>query len=94
MKMHMNADFSPDAHHPEDPRRIHEIFEPFKRTALVYHEEEEEELQPEKRPHVHARPRVHAPFSSETEQPFKNKTAIPLLTRTRGFRRGRTRGPR
>lgn len=36
MKMHMNADFSPNAHHPEDPRRIHEIFEAFKRTGLVY----------------------------------------------------------
>ena len=36
MKMHMNADFSPSAHHPEDPRRIHEIFEAFKRTGLVY----------------------------------------------------------
>ncbi|KAF4120950.1 histone deacetylase 6 [Geosmithia morbida] len=36
MKMHMNADFSPNAHHPEDPRRIHEIFEAFKRNGLVY----------------------------------------------------------
>lgn len=36
MKMHMNADFSPSSHHPEDPRRIHEIFKAFKRTGLVY----------------------------------------------------------
>ncbi|CAG9939480.1 unnamed protein product [Clonostachys rosea f. rosea IK726] len=36
MKMHMNADFSPSAHHPEDPRRIHEIFKAFKRAGLIY----------------------------------------------------------
>jgi histone deacetylase 6 len=36
MKMHMNADFSPSAHHPEDPRRIHEIFRAFQRAGLVY----------------------------------------------------------
>lgn len=36
MKMHMNADFSANAHHPEDPRRIHEIFRAFKRAGLVY----------------------------------------------------------
>lgn len=36
MKLHINADFSPNAHHPEDPRRIHEIFKAFKRTGLVY----------------------------------------------------------
>ncbi|KAK5988684.1 Histone deacetylase clr3 [Cladobotryum mycophilum] len=36
MKLHMNADFSPNAHHPEDPRRIHEIFKAFKRMGLVY----------------------------------------------------------
>ena len=36
MKMHMNADFSPGAHHPEDPRRISEIFEAFKRAGLIY----------------------------------------------------------
>ena len=36
MKLHMNADFSPNAHHPEDPRRIHEIFKAFKKMGLVY----------------------------------------------------------
>lgn len=36
MKMHLNADFNPHAHHPEDPQRIHMIFEAFKREGLVY----------------------------------------------------------
>ncbi|KAJ4228214.1 Histone deacetylase hda1 [Fusarium solani] len=36
MKLHMNADFSPNTHHPEDPRRIHEIFKAFKKAGLVY----------------------------------------------------------
>ena len=36
MKLHMNADFSPHTHHPEDPRRIHEIFKAFKKSGLVY----------------------------------------------------------
>lgn len=36
MKMHMNADFSSNAHHPEDPRRIAEIFKAFQRAGLVY----------------------------------------------------------
>lgn len=36
MKLHMNADFSPNSHHPEDPRRIHEIFKAFKKMGLVY----------------------------------------------------------
>ncbi|KAH7173675.1 uncharacterized protein B0J16DRAFT_276226 [Fusarium flagelliforme] len=36
MKLHMNADFSPNTHHPEDPRRIHEIFKAFKKVGLVY----------------------------------------------------------
>ncbi|KAG6004847.1 hypothetical protein E4U21_000685 [Claviceps maximensis] len=36
MKLHMNADFSPNTHHPEDPRRIHEIFKAFKKSGLVY----------------------------------------------------------
>ncbi|KYK54228.1 Histone deacetylase superfamily [Drechmeria coniospora] len=36
MKLHMNADFSPNTHHPEDPRRIHEIFTAFKKMGLVY----------------------------------------------------------
>ena len=36
MKLHMNADFTPNTHHPEDPRRIHEIFKAFKKAGLVY----------------------------------------------------------
>ena len=36
MKLHMNADFSSNSHHPEDPRRIHEIFKAFKDMGLVY----------------------------------------------------------
>lgn len=36
MKLHMNADYSPNTHHPEDPRRIHEIFQAFKRVGLVF----------------------------------------------------------
>lgn len=36
MKLHMNADFSHNSHHPEDPRRIHEIFKAFKKAGLVY----------------------------------------------------------
>ena len=36
MKMHLNADFNPHTHHPEDPRRVHEIFKAFKDTGLVY----------------------------------------------------------
>lgn len=42
MKLHMNADFSPNTHHPEDPRRIHEIFKAFKKVGLVYTGPEEE----------------------------------------------------
>lgn len=42
MKLHMNADFSPHTHHPEDPRRIHEIFKAFKKNGLVYTGPEEE----------------------------------------------------
>lgn len=36
MKLHMNADFSNHAHHPEDPRRVHEIYKAFKENGLVY----------------------------------------------------------
>lgn len=36
MKLHMNADFSPNSYHPEDPRRIHKIFSAFKRNGLIY----------------------------------------------------------
>lgn len=36
MKLHCNADFSSHPAHPEDPRRIEEIFKAFKRAGLVY----------------------------------------------------------
>ncbi|KXJ86631.1 histone deacetylase [Microdochium bolleyi] len=36
MKLHANADFGPQPHHPEDPRRIEEIFNTFKKAGLVY----------------------------------------------------------
>ena len=36
MKLHMNVDWSPHDHHPEDPRRIEEIFNTFKEGGLVY----------------------------------------------------------
>ncbi|KAL2204457.1 histone deacetylase [Sarocladium strictum] len=36
MKLHMNADFSPNSFHPEDPRRIHAIFKAFKKNGLIY----------------------------------------------------------
>lgn len=36
MKLHMNVDWSPHDHHPEDPRRIEEIFNAFKEHGLVY----------------------------------------------------------
>ncbi|KAF4821254.1 Histone deacetylase clr3 [Colletotrichum tropicale] len=36
MKLHVNADFGATPHHPEDPRRIEEIFKAFKRAGLVY----------------------------------------------------------
>jgi histone deacetylase 6 len=36
MKLHVNADFSPNAHHPEDPRRIEEIIKAFKKNGLLY----------------------------------------------------------
>ncbi|KAK1969001.1 histone deacetylase domain-containing protein [Colletotrichum sublineola] len=36
MKLHVNADFGTTPHHPEDPRRIEEIYKAFKRAGLVY----------------------------------------------------------
>jgi histone deacetylase 6 len=42
MKLHVNVDFSPHAHHPEDPRRIEEIFKTFKKFGLLYNGPEED----------------------------------------------------
>jgi histone deacetylase 6 len=36
MKLHANADFSSNPHHPEDPRRIEEIMKEFKDGGLIY----------------------------------------------------------
>ncbi|RDW95348.1 hypothetical protein BP5796_01111 [Coleophoma crateriformis] len=36
MRLHANADYSTDAHHPEDPRRIEAIMNEFKDADLVY----------------------------------------------------------
>lgn len=36
MKLHANADFSANPHHPEDPRRIDAIMSEFKSANLVY----------------------------------------------------------
>ena len=36
MKLHANADFGPNPHHPEDPSRIEEIMKAFKRAGLIY----------------------------------------------------------
>ncbi|KAK3372787.1 histone deacetylase A-like protein [Lasiosphaeria ovina] len=36
MKLHANADFGPNPHHPEDPSRIEHIMATFKRGGLVY----------------------------------------------------------
>lgn len=36
MKLHANADFGPNPHHPEDPARIEEIMKTFKKAGLVY----------------------------------------------------------
>lgn len=36
MKLHVNVDWSPNDHHPEDPRRIEEIFNIFKEAGLIY----------------------------------------------------------
>ena len=36
MRLHMNVDWSAHDHHPEDPRRIEEIFNAFKERGLIY----------------------------------------------------------
>lgn len=36
MKLHANADFGPNPHHPEDPSRIEHIMRTFKRAGLVF----------------------------------------------------------
>ncbi len=36
MKLHANADFSANPHHPEDPRRIEAIMNEFKKAGLIY----------------------------------------------------------
>jgi len=36
MKLHANADFGPNPHHPEDPSRIEHIMKTFKKAGLVY----------------------------------------------------------
>jgi histone deacetylase 6 len=36
MKLHANADFGPEPHHPEDPARIEEIMKTFKKAGLVF----------------------------------------------------------
>lgn len=36
MKLHANADFSSDTHHPEDPRRIAVIFQHFRDAGLIF----------------------------------------------------------
>ncbi|KAK3954682.1 hypothetical protein QBC32DRAFT_76963 [Pseudoneurospora amorphoporcata] len=36
MKLHANADFGPNPHHPEDPSRIEHIMRIFKREGLVF----------------------------------------------------------
>ncbi|KAH7413432.1 hypothetical protein BKA64DRAFT_568107 [Cadophora sp. MPI-SDFR-AT-0126] len=36
MKLHANADFSANPHHPEDPRRIQEIMKCFKENNLIW----------------------------------------------------------
>ncbi|KAK5660808.1 hypothetical protein OQA88_12176 [Cercophora sp. LCS_1] len=36
MKLHANADFGPNPHHPEDPSRIESIMNMFKRARLIY----------------------------------------------------------
>jgi histone deacetylase 6 len=36
MKLHINVDWSPHPHHPEDPKRIEEIFNAFKKNGLIY----------------------------------------------------------
>ncbi|KAJ9133555.1 Histone deacetylase [Pleurostoma richardsiae] len=36
MRLHANADFGPNPHHPEDPSRIEAIMKTFKKAGLVY----------------------------------------------------------
>lgn len=36
MKLHMNVDWGAHDHHPEDPRRIEEIFNTFKEAGLIF----------------------------------------------------------
>jgi len=36
MKLHANADFGPNPHHPEDPSRIEHIMQTFKKAGLVF----------------------------------------------------------
>ena len=36
MKLHANADFAANPHHPEDPRRIEAIMHAFKQAGLIY----------------------------------------------------------
>lgn len=36
MKLHANADFSANPHHPEDPRRIDAIYSEFRRAGLLF----------------------------------------------------------
>ncbi|RKF77633.1 Histone deacetylase clr3 [Golovinomyces cichoracearum] len=42
MKLHVNADFSAESHHPEDPRRIAAIFQHFRDAGLVFTGPDEE----------------------------------------------------
>ena len=42
MKLHANADFSANPHHPEDPRRIEVIMKEFKDGGLIYTGDEED----------------------------------------------------
>lgn len=36
MKLHMNVDWTANDHHPEDPRRIEEIYNTFKEAGLIF----------------------------------------------------------
>ncbi|KAL2135854.1 hypothetical protein VTI74DRAFT_6617 [Chaetomium olivicolor] len=42
MKLHSNADFGPNPHHPEDPSRIEYIMKAFKKAGLVFTGSDEE----------------------------------------------------
>ncbi|KAK4228387.1 histone deacetylase clr3 [Podospora fimiseda] len=44
MKLHANADFGPNPHHPEDPSRIEHIMRAFKQNGLVFTGNDEELL--------------------------------------------------